>query len=86
MGLNQGSNLEAGDKAGEESPPASCGRPDNSWAAAKTVVGSHFTGAGHVTWLLLTASDTYFQAHAWRQLLWEPRHQGGSSWFDQPNQ
>ena len=84
MGLNQGSNLEAGDKAGEESPPASCGRPDNSWPAAKTVARSNFTGAGHVTWLLLTTSDTY--SHVWTQLLWEPRQQGGCSWFDQPNQ
>ena len=61
MGLNQGSNLEAGDKAGEESLP--CGCPDNSWAAAKTVARSNFTGAGHVTWLLLTTSDTYSGAH-----------------------
>ena len=62
--------------------PASCGRPDNSWAAAKTVAGSNFTGAGHVTWLLLTTSDTYSRAHVWTQLLWEPRQRGGCSWLD----
>ena len=62
--------------------PASCGRPDNSWAAAKTVAGSNFTGAGHVTWLLLTTSYTYSQAHVWTHLLWEPRQQGG---LNQPN-
>ena len=36
--------------------PASFGRPDNSWPAAKTVARSNFTGAGHVTWLLLTTN------------------------------
>ena len=64
--------------------PASCGRPDNSWAAAKTMVGSNFTGAGHVTWLLLTTSDTYSQAHVWTQLLWEPRQQGGLNQLVEP--
>ena len=36
MGLNQGSNLEAGDKTGEESLPCLLWSP---WPAAKTVLG-----------------------------------------------
>ena len=70
MGLNQGSNLlELETKQVKRVFSASFGRPDNSWPAAKTVARSNFTGAGHVTWLLLTTSYTYSQAHVWTHLL-----------------